>query len=178
MEQASSQFAVCLRKYGVDESSIHILDSGFNLEKKKGQFPFGHHTSTYEVLQSACEETARDGYHCYDDMFIWAGSLMDKVPGIVEVIRARFPILFVDEAQDNREDQSAILHRIFRAGNGPVVRQRFGDNNQAIFDSTNASEATGTYSRTSQSRRICQTAIASVRRSRALLIRSASFPTV
>jgi DNA helicase-2/ATP-dependent DNA helicase PcrA len=133
---------VYLRKNGVDESSIRILDSGFNLEKKKGQFPFGHHTSTYEVLKSACEETARDGYHCYDDMFIWAGSLMDKVPGIVEVIRDRFPILFVDEAQDNREDQSAILHRIFRAGNGPVIRQRFGDNNQAIFDSTNASEAT------------------------------------
>jgi ATP-dependent exoDNAse (exonuclease V) beta subunit len=37
---------------------------------------------------------------------------MDKVPGVVQVIRDRFPLLFIDEAQDNSEDQSAILARI------------------------------------------------------------------
>lgn len=74
-------------------------------------------------------------------MFIWADDMIDKVPYVVDVIRDRFPLLFIDEAQDNSEAQSAILHRIFKGGSVPVIRQRFGDSNQAIFDSIRSSEA-------------------------------------
>lgn len=58
------------------------------------------------------------------------------MPGVVQVIRARFPIVFIDEAQDNSEEQSALLYRIFQNGDHPVIRQRFGDSNQGIFDYT------------------------------------------
>ncbi|MBW2254345.1 MAG: UvrD-helicase domain-containing protein, partial [Deltaproteobacteria bacterium] len=78
---------------------------------------------------------AEEGFHCYDDMFIWARDLMEECPVVVSAIRDRFPLLFIDEAQDNSETQSAILHRVFVGGDGPVVRQRFGDANQAIFNS-------------------------------------------
>lgn len=102
----------------------------------------GVDTPTYLGIRDACQRSISDGYHCYDEMFVWAGELMDKVPGVVDVIRCRFPMLFVDEAQDNREGQSAILHRIFLADDAPVLRQRFGDGNQAIFDSIDAGETT------------------------------------
>jgi len=130
-----------LQQKHVDRSNIRILDTCFNLEKKNGQFPFKDQTATYRNFRDACQETAREGYHCYDDMFIWAHDLMDKVSDVVHVIRDRFPLLFVDEAQDNSEVQSAILHRIFLDGESAVIRQRLGDSNQAIFDFVGAEEA-------------------------------------
>ena len=69
---------------------------------------------------------------CYDEMFMWAGELLRTVSGIVDVLRSRFPILLIDEAQDNSKEQSAILSRIFMEGDNAVIRQRFGDANQAI----------------------------------------------
>jgi hypothetical protein len=48
-------------------------------------------------------------------------------------IRQRFPMLFIDEVQDNNEDQSRILYRLFMDGHGSVRRQRYGDSNQAIY---------------------------------------------
>ncbi|MFA6411729.1 MAG: UvrD-helicase domain-containing protein [Syntrophales bacterium] len=99
-------------------------------------------TPTYCAMKIACQLSATKGYFCYDEMFMWASELMTNVPGIVLMIRERFPLLFVDEAQDNSEEQSAILHRIFMDGDGSVVRQRFGDANQAIFDFIDAKETT------------------------------------
>ena len=66
---------------------------------------------------------------------------MGNAPGVVDVIRDRFPILFIDEAQDNSKEQSAVLSRIFMDGENPVIRQRFGDENQAIYDFQGAEEA-------------------------------------
>lgn len=127
------QFA--LQNKVVDESNIRIVDANFRVAKKNGTFPFADTTATSVNVRQACEATAKEGYHCYDDMFIWAGDLMDKVGSVVDVIRDRFPCVFIDEAQDNSEAQSALLFRIFVSGNSPVTRHRFGDENQAIFNS-------------------------------------------
>lgn len=141
-DRLAHKWRAALEKQHVDKSNIRILDTTFKLAKKTGIFPIADHTDTYKEFRKACEESAREGYHCYDDMFVWARDMMDKLPGFVGVIRDRFPLLFIDEAQDNSEEQSAILHRIFMDGNGAVIRQRFGDGNQAIFDSTGTKEAT------------------------------------
>ncbi len=99
---------------------------------KKGKL--GRESPVYCDIRKVCQQSINEGYFCYDEIFMWAGELMDKMPTIVTAIRNRFPLLFIDEAQDNSEDQSAILHRIFMDGSGAVIRQRFGDENQAIFD--------------------------------------------
>ena len=130
-----------LEQKRVSRSDIRIIDVCFNVDKKNGRFPFSDQTETYRNLTEACREAATEGYYCYDDMFIWANELMDNVCDVVQVIRERFPLLFVDESQDNSEAQSALLHRIFVDGQNPVVRQRLGDSNQAIFDSAGADEA-------------------------------------
>lgn len=102
----------------------------------------GEHTDTYKALLKICEETSRSGYFCYDEMFVWAGQLLDSDPNILEAIRLRFPLVFVDEVQDNSELQSAFLHRVFCAGQSPVTRQRFGDSNQAIYQYAGQNGAT------------------------------------
>ncbi len=130
-----------LQKKHVDRSSFCISDPYFNIKKKNGQFPFRENTEIYKSYKNGCQEVATEGYHCYDDMFIWANDLMNKVPDLINIIRDRFSLLFIDEAQDNSEVQSAILHRIFMKGGSSVIRQRLGDGNQAIFDFLGTEEA-------------------------------------
>lgn len=95
----------------------------------------GEHTPTYAVVRAICEESSRQGYFCYDELFIWAGKLLDEQPTAATSLRARFPMLFIDEVQDNDESQSSLLHRVFMQGADPCRRQRLGDSNQAIYQS-------------------------------------------
>ena len=44
---------------------------------------------------------------------IWAGQALDQRPEFPKAARQRFPILFLDEVQDNSEGQSSVLRRIF-----------------------------------------------------------------
>lgn len=101
----------------------------------------GKDTPTYGELRNSCRKSCLEGYFCYDEMFMWANDLMNKVSDLVDMIRDRFPLLFIDEAQDNSEVQSAILHRVFLEGGSTVIRQRLGDPNQAIFNFVGASGA-------------------------------------
>lgn len=94
---------------------------------------FGPQTPTYQALLEARRKSSEQGYFCFDEMFVWANELLDKRPEAAADLRWRFPLVFVDEAQDNSEEQSALLYRIFCAGDAPSRRQRFGDSNQAIY---------------------------------------------
>lgn len=103
---------------------------------------FGPRTPTYQAIIAARRTSTEQGYFCFDEMFIWASQLLDQHPETVPTLRRRFPLIFIDEAQDNSEAQSALLHRIFCDGDAPSRRQRFGDSNQAIYASSNHSGAT------------------------------------
>ncbi|MBP0614246.1 UvrD-helicase domain-containing protein [Jiella mangrovi] len=103
---------------------------------------FGPHTHTYQAIVKARQECSEQGYFCFDEMFIWANQLLDQHPEAISTLRRRFPLVFIDEAQDNSEAQSALLHRIFCEGEAPSCRQRFGDSNQAIYASSKQSGAT------------------------------------
>ena len=94
---------------------------------------FGPQTPTYQAILEARRTISEQGYFCFDEMFVWANELLDKNPEAAMDLRRRFPFIFIDEAQDNSEEQSALLHRIFCAGDSPSRRQRFGDSNQAIY---------------------------------------------
>lgn len=92
---------------------------------------FGTHTPTYQAIVAARQTASEQGYFCFDEMFVWAKELLDRCPEMIATLRRRFPIIFIDEAQDNSEVQSALLHRIFCDGEGPSRRQRFGDSGLA-----------------------------------------------
>jgi DNA helicase II / ATP-dependent DNA helicase PcrA len=124
-----------LQDAGHGKSVLSMRSSDFTVgEIRWGKGYLRHDAPTYTAICEACRQSARDGYFCFDEMFVWADDLMDHVPQIVRTLRGRFPLLFIDEAQDNSDQQSRILHRIFMHGDGPVIRQRFGDKNQAIYD--------------------------------------------
>lgn len=96
---------------------------------------FGPHTATHQAIVEVNRSVSEQGYFCFDEMFVWANELLDRQPETAAVLRDRFPLVFIDEAQDNSEIQSALLHRIFCNGDAPSRRQRFGDSNQAIYAS-------------------------------------------
>ena len=129
-------------KKNIGPSDLFVSSVCFAISKKSGTLPCGEDTPSYKDIMHAARTTTEEGYHCYEDIFLWANDMIDKFPNIVHIIRMRFPILFIDEAQDNSEQQSAILHRVFKSGQSLVVRQRLGDANQAIFDSLQSAEAT------------------------------------
>ncbi len=133
-----------MRTNGYAPSLLSIKSSDFNV----GEVRWGRtrstistSTPTYMAIRDVCQRSTAEGYFCYDEMFVWANDLIEKLPSIVCVIRDRFPLLFIDEAQDNSEEQSSILHHVFMEGGIAVIRQRFGDENQAIFDFVGAKEA-------------------------------------
>lgn len=103
---------------------------------------FGTHTPTYQAIIEARRTSSEQGYFCFDEMFLWANELLDRHPETIPTLRRRFPLVFIDEAQDNSEAQSALLHRLFCHGDAPSRRQRFGDSNQAIYGSASQSGAT------------------------------------
>lgn len=127
--------------HGFSVLSVKAPDFGVGEVRwgKKGLL--GTNTPSYSDIREACRRSAIDGYFCHDEMFVWAKCLIATAPEVVDVLRNRFPILLIDEAQDNNKVQTEILNLIFMEGNMPVTRQRFGDANQAIFDFQGAEEA-------------------------------------
>ncbi len=118
--------------------SIHRLryqNSDFVL----GEIPWGKGgvlgkaSQTYQNMQGVCRDSCGAGLFCHDEMFVWASDLLDRHPEVARHLRQRFPLLMIDEVQDNSESQSQLLQRIFMAGDHAVIRQRFGDQNQAIY---------------------------------------------
>jgi DNA helicase-2/ATP-dependent DNA helicase PcrA len=113
---------------------LRIHDPEFGL----GDIPWaggtlGQDTPLYGAMREACRASAHEGEFCYEEMFVFAHDVLDRLPDLAQSVRQRFPLLFIDEVQDNSEAQSRLLHRIFVEGQGPAVRQRFGDMNQAIY---------------------------------------------
>lgn len=111
-----------------------ISSAAFNVVDKSGIPIFKNSGESSDQLKNIVERVVANGYHRYDEMFMWANDLIDCSPTIKQHIRGRFPLVFLDEVQDNSEAQSSILHRIFMEGNGASCRIRFGDSDQEIFD--------------------------------------------
>jgi DNA helicase-2/ATP-dependent DNA helicase PcrA len=133
-----------LTKNGRDEQVLRVAGTDFSI----GVVPWGKGgtlstgTETWQALQRVCRESCEEGYFCYSEMFLWAAELLDHTPKMREALRERFPLLFVDEVQDTSEQQSAFLFRLFMDGEGAVIRQRFGDSNQAIYQYSSQKECT------------------------------------
>jgi DNA helicase-2/ATP-dependent DNA helicase PcrA len=124
---------------------LQICDPAFDLgDFSWGKGTLGKGTDTYKDMQDACLKSAQAGYFCFDEMFVWAHDLLDKVPEVASSLRQRFPLLFLDEVQDNSECQSRLLHRIFTDGDNPVIRQRYGDSNQAIYQHSEEADTMAT----------------------------------
>jgi superfamily I DNA/RNA helicase len=131
-----------LEKNSFDKQILRIAATDFSVGSLRwGRGTLGRETETYRAIQRACQESCSEGYFCHNEMFLWAEELLERSPQIVGAIRQRFPLLFIDEVQDTNPEQSALLFRLFVDGENAVVRQRFGDSNQAIYHQSSKSES-------------------------------------
>ena len=132
---------MALESNGRDAQVLRISATDFSVHVPWGKGRIlGTDTPTYQAIQRACRESCEEGYFCHGEMFLWAGELLDRKPQMREALRERFPLLFIDEVQDTSEQQSALLFRLFTDGGNPVIRQRFGDSNQAIYQYSSQTE--------------------------------------
>lgn len=119
------------------EGGIQVLPQC--TEDHLNQFPNGTAIDEVHRFQKRLKAlVSRSGIHAYDDMFVYGHRLLDVFPSAKQHITERFPLLYVDEAQDNSELQSNVLHRIFVDEDTGVICQRFGDANQAIYHGVNS----------------------------------------
>lgn len=121
------------RKY-ITPNKCCIINTAFDVKWDNGKDLPITDPGIIKQLQNAYRYTAQEGYFCFNDMYLWGQELLEENPQVISYIRQRFPLLFMDEVQDNDEKQSDLLHKIFIYGDSPVIRQRFGDSNQAIFN--------------------------------------------
>jgi hypothetical protein len=121
-----------LEKNNCHESVMTIHNANYDLDLKK--IPCGEKANTYKEIQSVCKASIDRGMYCYEEMFLWANELLSIHNEFPVSIRGRFPFLLIDEAQDNSNTQSRVLGQLFTHGDGGIVRQRFGDPDQSIFD--------------------------------------------
>ncbi len=89
----------------------------------------GEFAEFQKCLKTWC---TKQGYHTHDDMIAFSKRLLIEYPDLAVILRDRFPVVLIDEAQDTNELQSKLLRDIFDPEK--MIVQRFGDEDQQIFD--------------------------------------------
>ena len=124
------KWRMAMEKRGMDLYALQYDQPNYSGANKGG---LSRDTDLCRAMEAAARAGSEEGYLCFDEMFVWASEFLDQNPETSLDLRMRFPLVFIDEAQDNSELQSSMLHRIFLHGSSPSIRQRYGDSNQAIY---------------------------------------------
>ncbi len=120
------------------------LDSGFAeapvvpeslaVRHRKGQH--GPETHCGKALAKLKAEMVAAGLYRYADMTALAHRALETTPSLAARLRARFPLVILDEAQDTHGDQLRLLERLFKHADGTF--QRLGDSNQRLYEDDSA----------------------------------------
>ncbi|NQZ27439.1 MAG: UvrD-helicase domain-containing protein [Colwellia sp.] len=113
-----------------------MIDTVYNVSTVQGQ-PLDLPDSLLPILRNVIKEVVDKGIFGFSDIFLYSKALMKSSVVIFNIIRTRFPLLLIDEAQDTSCSQAEIIYDLFLADKGSnnekVIRQRFGDANQTIY---------------------------------------------
>jgi DNA helicase II / ATP-dependent DNA helicase PcrA len=83
-------------------------------------------------LEELKAELVHRGFYRFGDMTAIAIRALNASAHLSERIRARFPLVLLDEAQDTNGAQLDVLERLF--GNVAVAYQRLSDQNQTLYE--------------------------------------------
>lgn len=89
---------------------------------------------SYNDVLGVVNKSFEAGYFTFNEMLFIAKYAIDSCSYLSDAIQNRFPILFIDEAQDTAAMQWGLVFSSF-PNSALFVRQSFGDANQAIFHS-------------------------------------------
>lgn len=99
----------------------------------------GPNTSSYKNTVDVVSNSLKNGEYTFDEMLLIAKKAFQIATCLPFMLVTRFPLLFVDEAQDTYSDQWELLDKAFPPSS-PHIRQCFGDSNQAIYQSYEGAE--------------------------------------
>ena len=91
----------------------------------------GAHTKSGTELEEIKATLVSRGLYRYGDMMVLARRALAECPHLSDRLRARFPLILLDEAQDTHGEQLTLLNRIFGEG---AIFQRLGDQNQTLYE--------------------------------------------
>ncbi len=92
-------------------------------------------SNTYKDLKRVARESRKRGEFTFREMELLACKAIEKRKVISDIIQSRFPILFIDEAQDTRAEIWNMIEMLYKDNRNKSIYQAYGDENQAIFDS-------------------------------------------
>ncbi len=98
-----------------------------------GTIDWNKNGETKTKIIEVIEKTQRVGYFTFGEMLLYAKRVLEEWGEIPNSIQQRFPILFIDEAQDTDAFQWELLKKAFNKDGINSIRQGFGDSNQAIY---------------------------------------------
>lgn len=84
----------------------------------------------YEYVKNIVDSSQKSGYFTFDEMLLFAKEALEGAPSISKITSKRFPIVFIDEAQDTNDFQYNLIDKCFNES----IQQGFGDENQAIYN--------------------------------------------
>ncbi|WP_016955357.1 UvrD-helicase domain-containing protein [Catenovulum agarivorans] len=91
----------------------------------------GEKTNSFKELKAITKNLLEAGYVSYESAFELSTIGVQDFPQIGSILSSRFRMLFVDEMQDTQQHQMDIINSVF---NQTVIKQYFGDPDQAIFN--------------------------------------------
>ena len=90
---------------------------------------------TYKALIKVTMDSRQRGEFTFNEMEMYSFYGLEKKPVIREIFQQRFPIMFIDEAQDTKSEIWDLINRLYEKAPENVFYQAYGDSNQAIFNS-------------------------------------------
>ena len=120
-----------------DELTFKCNDSG-EISTNYAGLP-SEKSPTTQALKEVKRELSAEGVFRYHDMFALAKHALIQNPRRAEAIRRRFPLVFIDETQDNGDHVEELVKLLFTKA---CDVQRLGDPNQAIFSAGAPESAT------------------------------------
>lgn len=104
----------------------------YSLDKK---FNFSNTTQTGKTIKKIVNCSIRQGNMTYDEVLYFSNYAVEKRSEISKSISRRFPLLFIDEAQDTALTLWNLVRKSFACSD----IQALGDSNQRIYESSSGS---------------------------------------
>lgn len=124
-----------------------IEDKLYNYED--GRSIAGKDSESYKEFNKLKEALYSSGIVSFRDAFELARKYVKSNDSITEIMSTRFKYLFADEMQDTQQHQMEIISAVF---NESVVKQCFGDPDQAIFNGISDGEMAWNYNQANKLR--------------------------
>lgn len=102
-----------------------------------GHIDWDKQGETRQKILDAIKNSQNNGNFTFDEMMLYTKQALEECNSLPIGLQQRFPVVFIDEAQDTNSFQWELLHTVFPKTSELTIQQGFGDCNQAIYNYIN-----------------------------------------